>query len=78
MTAAKGNQYALRPGAAGRSTSRHVIPVTAEEHERHHALAEALSKKLAVLVRELLNERADQVLPPAAKPSPRRKARALR
>lgn len=78
MTAAKGNQYALRPGAAGRSTKRHVIPVTAEEHERHHELARVLDRKLAVLARELLNERADQVLPPAAKPAPKRKARALR
>jgi hypothetical protein len=74
MPAAKGNQYALRSGATGRSTKRHVVPVTEAEHARHHELAHALGdRKLADVIRELLNARADEVL---GGPRPeRRKAR---
>lgn len=78
MTAAKGNKYNLRPGTAARSSKRHVIPVTDEEHARHHELALALGKKLAELVRQLLDERADQVLPAAGTPATKRKPRRLR
>ena len=62
MPAAKGNQHALRPGAAGRSTKRHVILVTDAEHARHRELAKALGRRLADVARELLDAKADEVL----------------
>lgn len=77
MPAAKGNQYALRPGATGRSRKRHVVPVTDAEHARHHELARALGQRLADVVRGLLDARAAEVLGPAAPERPR-KRRALR
>lgn len=76
MTAPKGNKFALRPGATASSKKRHVIPVTEEEHAAHHELARARGKKLADLVRELLNaavaaELGDHETP--ARRSPRRR-----
>lgn len=75
MAAPKGNRYNVRPGATGRSTKRHVIPVTEEEHARHHELARVQGRKLADLVRELLDARAAEVLgpPPPAAPAPRKR-----
>ena len=52
--------------------------MTLAEHARHHELAAALGKKLAALVRELLDERADQVLPVASAPLPARRGKAPR
>ena len=64
MAAPKGNRFAVRPGKGKASTKRHLVSVTDEEHARHHELADALNKTLSDVVRELLDEKASQVLGP--------------